>query len=1221
MAAAGGSDSGRVWRLHGRPVEQQILALMCEQRPGLGSTYAAARGSGENVAIQGSFAGGDDVEVSAVLANLLRDSAVQGSLQESFNPSASQDDSRVMSIQEMQHMEIDALASPLLFPISDGFEAASSCFGYFSSPFYANHHFLTTACGTDVSPDVGPLHSISPDRYGCASTYNAKDIDGMVYMDDRRNSFSKVTSTEFDSLQKDETGTSLGVLLNSGVGVLDYTVSVDQELKEELNVLGMESLRMLDSQDSRYFEIDVNDGEGLQQSQSQKPAGQAISRVLKKVHNKRAKYQHLNLLEDKSGGVSSRASQPPASNSSQRGIPPNSHGQKLSSSLSSDVSSYLSAQNGDGRSMESEDGDDEEKDGENREANDNGKIAIDLTDDLLHKVFSFLDDTALCQAAMVCCQWRASSAHEDFWKILNFEGRRVTQDQVVRLCCKYPKAFKLNLKGVHCVDEVLVRGALHSMRGLQALVLGRGTFGDGIFHALGTECSSLKSLSITDAVLGSGGSQEIQFRHDSLCTLEIVKCRVLRIAIKCPCLEDLSLKRTSTASASLLCPLLSSLDVSSCHKLSDAGVRAAATACPLLASLNLSNCSYVSDDTIRDISNACSNLRHLDASYCSNISLEGVRLPMLIEMKLHGCDGINASSMTALSHCARLEALELDLCWFLTSVALDLPQLRSITLNSCRKFVELTLRSPALASISLVDCPALNRININSSSLQRLQLNQQQGLTTLTLQCPSLREIDLAECDSLNNSVCDIFSDGGGCSRLSSLILDNCEGLTAVRLSTRSLRTLSLVSCRNIHTVDLVCPNLDSLQLDGCDHLASASFFPVGLQALNLGICPHLTSLIIDAPAMTALDLRGCGILSHTDICCPSLSSLDASYCSQLTDDCLAATTSACPLIESLVLASCPLIGPIGLLALKLLSGLRVLDLSYTFLTDLSPVYEACPCLQVLKLSACKYLANDALNALHDGNALPHLRELDLSYGSLDRGAIEGLLSNCPHLVHVSLNGCANVYDLDWDCHPLYSCGSVFTGVSNQFFGAAIGALSTVPLEEVKEALTLCNDGIWRDTSTIIDTSAYLKIENEKPVHVKSAKIIPTRALQSLNCVGCPNIKRVVIPNSACCLHLSSLNLSLSSNVREVKLSCANLLSLNLSNCVALEELKLDCPRLSSLCLQACGLGAEELEKVVQTCVVLETLDIRNCFKVTSGTSSQLRSLYPMIKRLYSTSV
>jgi len=54
----------------------------------------------------------------------------------------------------------------------------------------------------------------------------------------------------------------------------------------------------------------------------------------------------------------------------------------------------------------------------------------------------------------------------------------------------------------------------------------------------------------------------------------------------------------------------------------------------------------------------------------------------------------------------------------------------------------------------------------------------------------------------------------------------------------------------------------------------------------------------------------------------------------------------------------------------------------------------------------------------------------------------------------------------------------------------------------------------------------------------------PNRSLQHLNCVGCANIKKVVIPASTHCKSLS--NLSLSANIQEVNLACFNLTTLNL---------------------------------------------------------------------------
>ncbi|KAH9300253.1 hypothetical protein KI387_011836, partial [Taxus chinensis] len=787
---------------------------------------------------------------------------------------------------------------------------------------------------------------------------------------------------------------------------------------------------------------------------------------------------------------------------------------------------------------------------DNQENTNDHVVRLDLTDDLLHAVFTFLDHKTLCKAGLVCRQWRASSIHEDFWRSLNFENCRITADQVARVCRRYPRAVELHLPG--SLLDIPVHESLRTLRNLEVLTIYRGTLGDTFFTLL-VECPALSRLNVIDATLGSSGSQEIHVRHETLRHLHIMRCRAIRIFVRCPQLETLSLKRSGMASAILTCPLLRELDVASCHKLSDPGIRAAAMSCPLLNSLDISNCSYVSDDTLREIAAVCTDLQILDASYCPNISLEAVRMPMLMDLKLHNCEGINATSMAALSQCYYLEALQLDFCWLLTSVTLDLPRLRHISLVNCRKIVDLNLSSPALASINVTSCPILSRVDITSTALQKLVLQKQQSLTTMTLQCLRLSEVDLSECESLTNSICEVFSVGGGCPMLGTLILDSCESLSNVSLTSTSLHTLSLTGCRGVTGLQLACPMLQKVCLDGCDHLRRASFSPVGLQSLNLGICPYLSKLEIRGTQMTLLELKGCGVLSQADINCPQLQSLDASFCSELNDDCLDAATAACPSIESLVLMSCTSIGPEGLLALQRLSNLTSLDLSYTFLTNLQPIIDSCPHLKVLKLQACKYLEDTALGPLHRGRALAKLCELDLSYGTLSQSAIEELLACCLHLSHVSLNGCANMHDLDWR----FEAGKSYSDPG------------------LHRKQSICD---WTDDSVMKEGSS-------------------TRLLQTLNCVGCPNIKKVVIPQSAQCVNLCFLNLSLSANIQDVSLACVNLTTLNLSNCVALEILQLDCPRLASLLLQACGIKEHELEHAICSCHSLETLDVRSCPK------------------------
>ncbi|KAM3266366.1 F-box/LRR-repeat protein 15 [Capsicum annuum] len=803
-------------------------------------------------------------------------------------------------------------------------------------------------------------------------------------------------------------------------------------------------------------------------------------------------------------------------------------------------------------------------------------MRMDLTDDLLHMVFSFLDHIDLCRAASVCRQWRAASSHEDFWRYLNFENKHISSNQFEDMCQRYPNATAVNLYGALNIHPLAMK-VVSSLRNLDALTLGRGQLGETFFQAL-TDCHVLKSLIINDATLGNG-IQEIPIYHDRLHLLQLVKCRVLRVSIRCPQLETLSLKRSSMPHAVLNCPLLHDLDIASCHKLSDAAIRSAATACPLLESLDMSNCSCVSDETLREIAQTCGNLRVLDASYCPNISLESVRLVMLTVLKLHSCEGITSASMAAIAHSYMLEVLELDNCSLLTSVSLDLPRLQNIRLVHCRKFIDFNLHCGMLSSITVSNCPLLQRINLTSGALKKLVLQKQESLATIALQCPNLLEVDLTECESLTNSICEVFSDGGGCPMLKSLVLDSCESLTFVAFCSTSLVSLSLAGCRALVSLELRCPCLDEVSLDGCDHLEVASFCPVGLRSLNLGICPKMNVLHIEAPQMVSLELKGCGVLSEASINCPLLTSFDASFCSQLKDDCLTATTSSCPLIESLVLMSCPSVGCDGLLSLHSLPNLTYLDLSYTFLVTLQPVYESCLQLKVLKLQACKYLTDTSLEPLYKENALPALCELDLSYGTLCQSAIEELLACCTHLTHVSLNGCINMHDLNWG----------FTG-----------------------------DQLLHIPSVSIAPNASSLGEQHLPSE------LPKRLLENLNCVGCTNIKKVVIPMAQGFL-LSSLNLSLSANLKEVDIACYNLCVLNLSNCCSLESLQLECPRLGSLFLQSCNIDEEAVEAAISRCMILETLDVRFNPKICPLGMTRLRVACrvacPSLKRIFSSLV
>ncbi|KAL5995317.1 hypothetical protein ACLOJK_025375 [Asimina triloba] len=414
------------------------------------------------------------------------------------------------------------------------------------------------------------------------------------------------------------------------------------------------------------------------------------------------------------------------------------------------------------------------------------EVRMDLTDDLLHMIYVELLGSVDNGEQLV------------HMKIFG----------VAEMCHRYPNATEVNVFGAPAVD-LLAAEAMLSLRNIEVLILGKGQLGDSFFRSL-ADCRALNRLSITEAFLGNG-AQEIAVNHDRLRHLQIIRCRVPRILVRCPELVTLSLKRSTMSQAILHCPTLYDLDVANCHKFTDAGIRSAATSCPLLSSLDISNCSCVSDETLREITLSCLYLRVLDASFCPNISLESVRLPMLTDLKLQSCEGITSASMVAISHSYMLEDLVLDCCGLLTSVILDLPRLRSISLVLCRKYYPLCLCFQLLTA---------------SSGPSKLVLQKQESLTTVQLQCINLQEVDLTECESLTNSICEVFSDGGGCPVLKSLVLDSCDSLTMVGFRSTSLVSLSLIGCRAMTSLELACPNLDQVRLDGCDHLERAFFGP-----------------------------------------------------------------------------------------------------------------------------------------------------------------------------------------------------------------------------------------------------------------------------------------------------------------------------------------------------------------------------------------------------------
>eukprot|EP00898_Chlorokybus_atmophyticus_P001043 jgi/Chlat1/193/Chrsp1S03263 len=784
----------------------------------------------------------------------------------------------------------------------------------------------------------------------------------------------------------------------------------------------------------------------------------------------------------------------------------------------------------------------------------------ELDDNLLFQVFSFLEDVDLCACAVVCTQWKALATRPEFWQTLNFEKRNITWQQAAAMCKRYAEhVHTLNVKGVAFPDEIQLKSTLATMERLTSLTMGQRYVGDGVFLTLASRCLQLETLTLKGSWSGSGGPSDLDMRHPNVKTLKLIAWRVSRLVIRYPQLHTLSLLGTATASLLLVCPQLQTLDLSECIKLPDAAIRAAVCACPTITSLDVSGCGSISDETLREIASSCPNLSFLNASHCPNITLEGVRMLGVDHACFKECVGITSTSVQELCHWTALSELNLDDCGLLQNVTLRLPRLRTITFFRCRKLTTVHVQSPALTSLNVSECSSLSAIRISAVALTSLAFRCMYRLAAVHLQCPNLSDITFYDCDALNNTIFATASSDGGCPALKAFTLDSCEGVTAGNLHSDSLQSICLTSCRKLTSLSLNCPSLKQLGLDGCDQLQQVVLHPVGLTELNLGICPRLDSLTLLAPQLTNLELRGCGKLSRIAIAAPQLTTIDASYCNQIDDSCLEATSNHCTSLRTLVLAACPGVGSAGLATLKRLPHLTFLDLSYTDLSDLMPVFSSCPALECLHLSACKLLCDDAIAPLCDPDILPRLQRLDLSYCNLSGDAVGAALTACRGLVSVNLNGCSRVTDRLW--HHLSSASLAAGGPSKE--------------ESIK-------------------------------------------LLESLSCVGCDGLRACVISGSGIGAAIQTLNLRLSA-VRSVQLTCPNLTSLNLSDCLHLTELNLRCDRLHSLYLQACCLDVKTLGYALSQLPVLETLDVRDCSQITADMLDHFRTVCPSLKRLYST--
>ncbi|CAN6564392.1 unnamed protein product [Malus baccata var. baccata] len=219
-------------------------------------------------------------------------------------------------------------------------------------------------------------------------------------------------------------------------------------------------------------------------------------------------------------------------------------------------------------------------------------------------------------------------------------------------------------------------------------------------------------------------------------------------------------------------------------------------------------------------------------------------LPNLTEIILYRCSGCEA--VPPLGHWPNLQSVLIDRCTNLKSFPISQSQsLEELRIYNCPKLRCASIHSlPSLRKLIIQRCMSLEELeNLESTTSTTLQQQQQEDL-------------------SLN-----------GCTSLSELIIQRCNGFTSI-LS-------GLHSCTSLRKLQILgCPNLRTLSGHGLQT-------PVSLEVLIISQCPDLEAIpsLDNLTSLIKLKIEDCGRLTSIPsgfASCTSLTDLSIDGCHNL---------------------------------------------------------------------------------------------------------------------------------------------------------------------------------------------------------------------------------------------------------------------------------------------------------------------------------------------------
>eukprot|EP00056_Hartaetosiga_gracilis_P010728 m.159781 g.159781 ORF g.159781 m.159781 type:complete len:903 (-) comp13377_c2_seq2:1983-4691(-) len=478
------------------------------------------------------------------------------------------------------------------------------------------------------------------------------------------------------------------------------------------------------------------------------------------------------------------------------------------------------------------------------------------------KIFTYLGLLDRMECLRVCRTWREVAQSPVLWNSVFFtEMRNKCQDAAISyVVMKYqPFLCKVNLRGCYRVTNYGF-SLLGQCSNLQDLNLSEcAVLRDAALKVVVEGCPSLMYLNLSSCGITDLSLKYLSQNCDNLCYLSLACC------------ENITPLGCGFFAEGTGCDQLTWLDLSSCPRVDDEGLKLIGAKCGLLSTVLLNDLVQISDEGLISICSICPFLDTLSIRRCTsltNVALEGLGkyCSKLKHLELSENKHFTTDGFRALSSKMKLKTLVVEDCARVRDGVMQCickHPLEYLSIERCGGITDSGMKQLAQGRA---------RDHLQFLRLSHLTKVTDTGMRSIQRACGNLYHLDLSGCVSITDLCLEPIL--CSCERLTTLNLNGCAGV-----GDGLLKALKMSHIFSITWLDLSgCVELTDLTLEGITQ-----------------VCPHLVHL----------SLTGCvGItdkgFKEFSIGCGNLQWLSLAYCEQLTDQCLSFIAAACRNLSTL---------------------------------------------------------------------------------------------------------------------------------------------------------------------------------------------------------------------------------------------------------------------------------------------------------------------------------